>query len=76
MVSAIYQHEPATGIHMCPPSSTPLPPPSPPTSLGCHRAPALGSLRHTAKSHWLSILKGFLESFLKGVSWESAIGIY
>ena len=28
----------------------------PPPPLGCHRAPALGSLRPTANSHWLSIL--------------------
>ena len=44
-------------VHLCPPilepSSHLLPYPTP---LGCHRAPALGSLHHTANSHWLSIL--------------------
>ena len=44
-------------VHLCPPilepSSHLLPYPTP---LGCHRAPALGSLHHTASSHWLSIL--------------------
>ena len=25
-----------------------------PTALGCHRAPALGSLHHTADPHWLA----------------------
>ena len=35
------------------PSSHLLPHPTP---LGCHRAPALGSLHHTANSHWRSIL--------------------
>ena len=38
----------------------PLEPPSNlpphPTPLGCHRAPALGSLHHTANYHWLSII--------------------
>ena len=38
----------------------PLEPPSHlpphPTPLGCHRAPTLSSLLHTANSHWLSIL--------------------
>jgi len=40
-------------------SPLPLEPPSHlpphPTPLGGHRAPALGSLYHTANSHWLSI---------------------
>ena len=43
MVSVIYHHESATGIHVYPPSWAPLPPPSPPypsrlsqsTSFGC-----------------------------------------
>ena len=40
----------------------PLPPEPPshfpphPIPPGCHRAPALGSLRHISKSHWLSLL--------------------
>ena len=37
-----------------PPSWPHLPPH--PIHLGCHRALALGSLRHTANSHWLSVL--------------------
>ena len=44
-------------VYVCPlppePPSHLLPHPSPP---GCHRAPGLSSLRHTANSHWLSIL--------------------
>ena len=52
VVSAIHQHESAIGIYRCPPS---LFPPHP-TSLGCHKAGALGSQRHTANSHWLSLL--------------------
>ena len=45
-----------TGIYMFPPSWTPsqLPPHLIPP--GCHRAPGLCSLHHTADSHWLSIL--------------------
>ena len=54
MVSAIPQDE-STMVHIC---SLPLKPPSHlsphPTFLGCHRAPALGFLHHTANSHWLS----------------------
>ena len=44
-VSAIYQHESATGVHISPPSWTSLPPPIPshPTPLGCHRAPGWAS---------------------------------
>ena len=57
MVSAIHQHESAIGIYICPfpiePSSH-LPPH--PTLLGCHRAPDLSSLHHTANFHLLSIL--------------------
>ena len=51
MASAILQHELVIGRHMS------LPPESPshPTPPRCHRAPALGSLRHTSNSHWLSI---------------------
>ena len=37
-------------VYICP---LPL---EPPTSLGCLRGPDLSSLRHTANSHWLSIL--------------------
>ena len=38
LVSAIHQHKSATGIRMSPPSWTPLPPPTHPSPLGCHRA--------------------------------------
>ena len=44
-------------VYICP---LPLKPPSQlppqPNPLGCHRAPALGSLCHTANSYWLSNL--------------------
>ena len=30
--------------------------PSPPTPLGCHRAPGLSSLHHRTNSRWLSVL--------------------
>ena len=52
MVSAIHQQESAIGTQTFPPSH--LPPH--PTPLGCHRAPTLGSVCHTANSHWLSFL--------------------
>ena len=47
----------------------PLPPGPPPTSLptpippGCHTAPPLGALRHTANSHWLSTLHVLIYMF-------------
>ena len=57
MVSALHLHESAIGIYM----ALPLEPlshlPPHPTPLGCHGAPALGSLHHTANFHWLSILR-------------------
>ena len=44
-------------VYICP---FPLEPPSHlpfhPKSLGCHKAPDLSSLSHTANSHWLSVL--------------------
>ena len=56
MVSAVNQCEWAIGIHM----PLPLEPLSylcpHCTPLGCHKALALGSLCHTANSHWLAIL--------------------
>ena len=56
MVSAINQHEAATDIHISLPFEPPSYLPLHPTPLGCHRAPDLGFLHHTANSHWLSIL--------------------
>ena len=50
------------GIYMSPPSGTSLPPPTPSHPLGCHRAPGLSSLNHTANSHWLSILQPMPDS--------------
>ena len=56
MVFAIHQYESAIDMHVSLPSWNPsqltphcIPP-------GCHRAPALGALRHTLNLHWLSIL--------------------
>ena len=56
LVSAIYQHELAKGICMLPPcwASLPTPLPPHPTPLGCHRAPNLSFLHHTANFHQLS----------------------
>ena len=54
LVSTIYQHESAIGIHVSPPSwnsSHLLPRPTP---LGCRRAPDLSSLCHTWNVRWLS----------------------
>lgn len=47
LVSAIHQHESAIGIHVSPPTCTPIPP------LWVVPEP-LSSLSHTASSHWLS----------------------
>ena len=42
-------------VYVCPFPLEPLSKLVPhPTPLGCHRAPDLGSLRHTANFHWLS----------------------
>ena len=56
LVSAIHQHESAIGIHMSPPSSPSLLPPTPSHPAGLSQSPGLSSLSHTAHSHWLSIL--------------------
>ena len=54
LVSAVYQHESALDKHMSPPSWASLPPPTPSHLLGCHRAPDLSFLSHTANFHRLS----------------------
>ena len=56
LVSAIYQHESAIGIHMSSPSWNSLLPliPSHPSRLS--QSPSLSSLSHTANFHWLSVL--------------------
>ena len=61
LISAVHRLESAVGLHMSPPSGSCLPPH--PTLLGCHRAPDLSSLHHTAHSHWLSILHMVMSMF-------------
>ena len=52
-------------VHVCPlPLGPPLPPPTPSTPLGCHRALGLSSLGHRATSHQRSILHLVMEMFL------------
>ena len=55
LVSAVYQHKSALGIHICPFSLEPpsyVPPH--PIPLGHHRAPSWSSLHHTAHFRRLS----------------------
>ena len=52
LVSAKHQPESVIGIHILLPFESLL---SYPIPLGCHRAPDLSSLSHTANFHWLSI---------------------
>ena len=63
MASAIHQHESPIGIHVTPPSWTPLLPPCPSHPPGGHGTPVLGSLCHTPNSHWLSILRMVMYTF-------------
>ena len=56
LFSAKYQHEPAIGMHMSPPSWTSLPSPSPFHQSRLLQSPCLSSLSDTANSHWLSVL--------------------
>ena len=54
LVSAIYQHESATGILILPPSLTSLPLSTPSHPPGRHRTLDLSSLCHSENFHWLS----------------------
>ena len=56
LVSAIYQHESAVGIHMSPPSWASLPPPTPSHPSRLSQNTWLSPLLHTANSHQLSVL--------------------
>ena len=56
LVSAIHQHESATGMHMTPPSGISLSLPTPSHPSGLSQSTRLSSLRHSANSHQLSIL--------------------
>ena len=56
LLSAIHQHE-WPEAYTCPlPPEPPSHCPSHPTTLGCHRALGLSSLRHAGNCHWLPIL--------------------
>ena len=51
-------------VYMCPlPLEPPLNLPPHPTPLGCHRALDVGSLRHAANVHWLSVLQTVMYLF-------------
>ena len=54
LISAIHQHESATGVHMSPPSWTPLPSPTPSHPSRLSQSPGLSSLCHTIIPHLLS----------------------
>ena len=56
----------------------PSPFPSHPTPLGCHRAPGVNSLRHTANSLWLSncIYGRELRLLLQGDDLNASISVY
>ena len=53
---AIREDQSAMGIHISPPSGTSLSSLSPPQPSRLIQRPCLGFPRHTANSHWLSIL--------------------
>ena len=55
LVSAIHQHDSASGIHTPPPSWASLPSPTASSSARMSRSIRLGSLCRTADFHWLSI---------------------
>ena len=51
-------------VHVCPfPLGPPLPPPTPSTPLGCHRALGLSSLGYRPTSHQQSVLHLVMEMF-------------
>ena len=56
LVSAIHQHESARGIHVSPPSRTPLPSLSPPHPSRLSQSTGLGFLCHTANFRLPSLL--------------------
>ena len=56
LFSIKHQCESTIGLPMSPPTWTFLPPPSPSHPSRLLPNPSLSSLRHTANSHWLSIL--------------------
>ena len=56
VVSAIYQHEAATGAHVSPHPEPPNLLPPYPIPLSCPRALALSALLHASNLHWSSIL--------------------
>ena len=56
LVSAIHQHESARGIHVSPPSRTPLPSPSPTHPSRLSQSTGLSFLCHTAHFRLLSLL--------------------
>ena len=63
-VSAIYQHESATGIPMSSSSWTSSPPPTPShLDERLSQSPGLSSLSNTATSHWLPILQMVMYMF-------------
>ena len=62
LVPAIHQHKCTICLFL--PSWTSLPLPMPPIPLGCHKAPGLSPLYHTANSHWLSILHMVMYVFM------------
>ena len=65
MVFSVHQHELTMGIHVSPPSWSPLPPPSHPILLGCPTALALGALFHALNLHQSSTLHTVMYHSLK-----------
>ena len=62
------KHESAIGIHMSPPFWTSLPSPSLPLPSRLVQSPCLSSLRHSANSHWLSILQQKTQNLVLALS--------